>query len=252
MNKVQSLTEKGTEAFRQWLVSAVPGQSLDWLLTSRDYTQEVLEREIDCNRQFGSRYDLGCYLVELFSGLQSEELLAPAQDGMWAWLNAVYFHQLSAKGVRRFEHYIPTRQGSAGTLLHRAASRTAFEMCAVHGANARFTLQQSMAVHGQLLESLTASQSIARSHVFFAAAALLYVGADGKLKKGATSKIVPPAERTPGDTTGKGAIRRVPTALKRLDLTYDVSMLTASELLARLPKEFSRWTAALNGSKPTT
>lgn len=178
----------------------------------------------------------------VFEGLNVEDLLAPQADGVWAWICAVYFNQLAVNGVRKAEHYIPIRRGSAGSLLHRNAARTAFEFVAIHGENARFALQQKVHTHGQLLESLSASQSIVRNHGFFAAAAKMYVGTDGKIKRGATSKPKKAKDRKPNDETGKGSIRRLPVALKRLDLTYDVDALNSDELILLLPKEYSRWT----------
>jgi hypothetical protein len=110
-------------------------------------------------------------------------------------------------------------------------------------------LQQPMHTHGQLLESLSASQTIVRNKGFFAAAAKLYVKEDGSLKRGATSKPKKPKMRKPGDEAGKGSIRRLPIALKRLDLTYDVEVLSPSDLISLLPKEYSRWTRSADSSR---
>jgi hypothetical protein len=244
MIPIRSFNRIGIEAFSNWLAACEAGGSTT-ALTSDERLSEPFEHFlVDPNRKFSSRYEFGCYLQQVFVGRDVESLLASESDGMWAWLNALYFPQLAPTKVRREEHYIPIRRGSAGSLVHRNAARTAFELVAIHGENARFALQQKMHTHGQLLESLSASQGIVRNAGFFAAAARMYVLADGTLKRGAASKPKNPLDRKPGDDAGKGSIRRLPIALKRLDLTYDVEVLTTVELVALLPKEYSRWTRA--------
>ena len=241
MIPVRSFTQSGIEAFTRWLSSAVAGNTPDALTSDLSLSNSLGECSIDPAKKFVSRYDFGCYLADVFSGRDPDTLLVPELDGMWAWISGVYFRQLAPK-IRRSEHYIPIRRGSAGSLLHRNAARTAFELVSVHGQNARFALQQPIYTHGQLLESLSASQTVARNKGFFAAAARMYLDLDGRLKKGATSKPKPPRDRKPGEDTGRGSIRRLPTALKRLDLTYDVAVLAPDELIAMLPREYSRWT----------
>jgi hypothetical protein len=241
MIPVRAFNEAGIEAFKNWLATSIPGGSAEALLADSSLSEAFHGRSINPAMKFGSRYEFGCYLQRVFDGIGTDAMLDTSSDGMWAWVNALYFPQLAPIAIRRFEHYIPTRRGSAGSLIHRNAARTAFELVVIHGEHARFVLQQKMHTHGQLLESLSASQSIVRNHGFFAAAAKLYVLPDGKLKRGATSKPKRPKDRKPGEETGKGSIRRLPTALKRLDLTYDVEVLMPEELVSLLPREYARW-----------
>jgi hypothetical protein len=244
---IRCFSERGLESFRVWVVNGGAGRRPDDLVSDPMLSDPVDDLTIDPSKTFGSRFEFGCYLHDELSRLDTEELLTPKFDGMWAWINALYFKQLAPKEVRRYEHYIPVRRGSAGSLLHRNAARTAFELVVIHGDNARFVLQQKMHIHGQLLESLSASQSIVRNRGFFAAAAKMYVGSDGKIKRGATSKPKKPRDRKPSDDSGKGSIRRLPLALRRLDLTYDVEALSPEGLISLLPKEYSRW-----AKKPST
>lgn len=241
---IRSFNRSGIDAFNNWLATGGAGGDTTALTSDERLSEQFQQLLIDPNRKFASRYEFGCYLQRVFLGVDVESLLAPEADGLWAWLNALYFRQLAPVKVRRADHYIPIRRGSAGSLIHRNAARTAFELVAIHGENARFALQQKMHTHGQLLESLSASQGIVRNGGFFAAAAKMYVLADGTLKRGAASKPKNPLDRKPGDNTGKGSIRRLPIALKRLDLTYDVEVLAPDELVALLPREYSRWTRA--------
>lgn len=241
MVKARVLTERGLQHFREWLAVGSPGATPPAPLIDDDvFAQRFADIEIDETRQFASRFEFGKYLCEVLSEFGRDELLAPDRDGLWAWLAVVYFKQLAPVNVRREEHYIVVRRGAAGSLTHRQAARTAYLLVDCHGDAAAICLHQSMHVHGQLLESLSAKQSVALNRGFFHAAALLYMH-EGRLRRGATSKPKKPAERKPGDKSGMGSVRRLPLALERLDQTYDVECLDPAELVARLPREFSRW-----------
>jgi hypothetical protein len=250
MITARRFSPEGITRFEAWLATASPGGNATALAADSSLSDEIDEVAVDESRLFRSRYEFGVYLCGVLSAVDREELLSVAYDGLWAWLNALYFQQLAPRKIRRAEHYICMRRGSAGYLLHRNAARTAFELVAIHGKNAEFALQQPMHTHGQLLESLSASQSIARNCGFFAAAARMYLDVDGKIKKGATSKPKKPKDRKPGDVSGKGSIRRLPVALRRLDLTYDVDALTPDELVSLLPREYERWTTTPQVARP--
>ncbi len=241
MTSLRTFNEQGVAAFKDWIAAGAHGGDPSHLALDDSLTTSFSAVELNPQLEFASRYGLGNYLVKLVPPSEIERVLSPEGDGMWTWICATYFRQLAAKGVRRYEHYVATRRGTAGDLLHRNAARTAFELVLLHGENAQFALMQPMHTHGQLLESLSASQSIARNKSFFAAAAMLYLSTDGKLKRGATSKPRKPKDRKPGDESGKGSIRRLPTALKRLDLTFDVERLAPQELIGLLPTEYTRW-----------
>ena len=113
-------------------------------------------------------------------------------------------------------------------------------MVHVHGDAANLILRGAMHTYGDMAEQLASRQTIAHNRGFFQAANELYVR-DGKLRRGATSRPRKPKDRKPGDRTGFGGIRRLSTALQRLDLTYDTEQLDANQLISLLPREFSRW-----------
>jgi len=239
---IRRFNHDGLSRLTSCLAEQSPHAAVKALLFDNSLTEAVDGTQIDENQRFDSRYSFGKYLCNAMSKIPLDEALNASNDSMWAWINALFFQQLAPKKTRRSEHYICIRKGSAGSLLHRNASRTAFELVAIHGDNAKFTLQQPMHTHGQLLESLSASQGIVRNKSFFSAAAKMYLDETGKIKRGATSKPKEPRLRKPGEVSGKGSIRRLPLALRRLDLTYDVHILSPDDLIARLPREYERWT----------
>src|SRR5262245_4390596 len=137
MIPVRAFTEAGIAAFSSFLAAGAAGVSPEALVGDPNLSEPFHDRSIDPEMKFSSRYDFGCYLQQVFAGLDAERLLAPESDGMWAWVNGLYFRQLAPISVRRSEHYIPTRRGSAGSIIHRNAARTAFELVVIHGENAQ-------------------------------------------------------------------------------------------------------------------
>lgn len=243
MLKLHELTPEGVIHFQRWLdgqkSSASPPLEL---LNDPLLAVQLGDVDIDETQTFRSRLEFGQYLNTALGSFNAQNLLKPERDGLWAWLAVVYFKQLAPAVIRRWEHYIVIRRGSAGSLAHRQAARTAYMLVAHHGTNAIICLNQPMHTHGQLLESLSAKQSVALNRAFFGAASLLYMK-NGRRRRGATSKPKDPADRRPGETTGMGSVRRLPLALERLDLTYDVERLDAAQLVAKLPREFAHWTS---------
>jgi hypothetical protein len=241
MTKTRRLTVEGLAAFGTWLASPV-GDAPPAELLADDATTELFgDYEIDPARNFDSRFDFGVYLNERFSGADFNGLMSPDSDGLWAWLAGVYFRQIAGKGIRRAEHYVVVRKGSAGSLAYRHAVRTPYELVHIHGVHARICLRSPMHTFGELTEQLASRQTIAHNRGFFKTVAELYLTEDGKLKRGASSKPKKPKDRKPGDSTGLGSVRRLAIALQRLDLTYDTEEMESEQMRAVLPKEFGRY-----------
>lgn len=240
MIRVRCLTENGIRQFKQWVDNPGGSQLPVSLLEGEDMSELFGGFEIDPSRTFNTRQEFGMYLNVRFAETNFAEMTSPSNDGLWAWLAVVYFAQLTTKGIRRSEHYIVTRQGSAGSLAYRHSVRTPYELVHVHGEGAGICLNRPMSTHGELTEQLTSRQTIARNKGFFQAAFNLYMQ-NGKLKRGAASKPKKPKDRKPGDRTGFGSIRRLAIALQRLNLTFDTEIMWYGEMLGVLPKEFARW-----------
>src|SRR5574337_423932 len=124
MIETRILNAEGIELFRKWLDTPSGKRPPGELLDSDAFSEVFSGYTVDPACEFSSRLEFGAYLSERFAGADFNVLLAPASDGLWAWLAVVWFRQLSAKGVRRSEHYLVTRKGSAGSLAYRHAVRT--------------------------------------------------------------------------------------------------------------------------------
>ncbi|BBI98691.1 hypothetical protein FGKAn22_03840 [Ferrigenium kumadai] len=240
MIKSRMLNADGIATFTKWLENPSGSQPPAPLLDSEEMTEPFGDFDIDPSREFVSRQEFGEYLNEQFSGANFNELMSPDSDGFWAWVAIAYFRQLTAKGIRRAEHYVVIRKGSAGSLAYRHAVRTPYELVHIHGAFAEICLKSPMATFGDMTEQLASRQGIAHNRGFFQTAHELYIKG-GVLKRGASSKPKKLKDRKPGDRTGLGSVRRLAIALQRLDLTYDTEDMDSRQMCDVLPKEFSMW-----------
>ncbi len=239
MIKTRALTNEGLAEFGKWLENP-SGNLPSGLITDEAYTEEFCDFEVDPAYEFSSRFEFGEKLNEWFEVADFRSLMSAQADGFWAWLAVVYFGQLTAKGIRRGEHYIVMRKGSAGSLAYRHSVRTPYELVHIHGKSAEICLRSPMHTFGDMTEQLASRQSIAHNKGFFQTAAELYVK-DGVLKRGASSKPKKPKDRKPGERTGLGSVRRLAVALQRLDLTYGTEEMLASQMKLVLPKEFKKY-----------
>lgn len=240
MINTRILNSEGLTRFEVWLEN--PTEEFPRHLLEDDSFSELLSScQLDEGRKFESRLKFGEYLKEVFGNIKFNQIMSKDYDGLWAWVSLVYFDQLTAKGVRRKEHYVVIRKGSAGSLAYRNAARTSFELFYIHGENARICLSAQMSTFGDLTEQLASRQSISHNIGFFKTAAELYIK-NGKLVTGASSKPKPIKLRAPNDKSGLGSVRRLALALQRLDLTYDTEEMSPEDMRKVLPKEFNKFT----------
>lgn len=252
MIDARKFNSAGDAAFTEWIAEGNVEKRPSLLLTDNALTDVIPGLQLDDTKLFKSRYDFGVYLASTITGIDFDTLMSPQYDGFWSWINALYFDQLT-KGLsepNNPHHYVCTRAGIKGSTLHRCAARTAFELVSVHGVSAEFAFAKTMNTHGQLLESLTATAAVVRRPVFFSLAAMLYWDSKKqKLRAGASNKVTKPEKRKAGDVKGRGGVRRLPSALRRLDMTFDVDDSVAKDLLAVLPSEYRTWMASASKRK---
>lgn len=239
--KARRLNPEGISVFVKWLRQPEGKVPPVGLLDDDLYSDIVEGLEIDPSKEFASRMEFGRYLNEQFAVADFLDLMAPHNDGLWAWLAVVWFPQLTEKRINREEHYVVVRKSPSGKRLsYRHAVRTPFELVHVHGENALICLKSPMHTFGDMTEQLASRQKIAYNKGFFQAAYRLYANG-GSLKRGWSTRAKKPLERKPGDRAGKGGVRRLVVALSRLDLTYDTHDMSGPATVEVLPVEFSRW-----------
>lgn len=103
-------------------------------------------------------------------------------------------------------------------------------------------LHVDMSTWGDLAEQLTSRQNVAYHRGFIQAANALYLS-EGKLRRGAASRVRPIKKRKPGETVGKGGVARLALAVRRLCRTYDTHILATVDMIDLLPKEFKNFIA---------
>lgn len=236
--KVRRLTQTGRELYLSWLEGRAPGELPPGeLIDGPEATELVLDVDIDPSRDFLNRYDFGEYMVQALGESNCKPLLNATNDGVWDWLTVVYFGQFGRKMSRPW-HYSVMRKGHSGSLAYRHIARTSFEMYWRHRAASVVMLHVDLATWGDLSEQLTSRQNVAHHQGYIEAAHALYFP-DGALVKGAASRVRPIKKRKPGEQRGKGSVARLAVAVRRLCRTYDTHMLTTTEMLSVLPREFS-------------
>lgn len=241
--KIKRLTDQGRDVYRAWLEQRAPGETPpSELLNGADLTEETLDVAIDQSKVFSSRYEFGEYLNQLLSSQDHRTLLSSKNDGLWDWLTIAYFHQIGKKMSKPW-HYTVTRQGHSGTLAYRHLVRTTFEMYWRHGRSSLVMLHSDMSTWGDLSEQLTSRQNVAHHRVYIQAANALYLR-DGKVVRGAASRVKPLKKRKPGETRGRGGVARLAVAVRRLDRTYDTRALTTEDMLKVLPREFQHFSSS--------
>lgn len=235
--KIRKLSKHGQMMFKEWLIVRQPGDKPpEELLEGAVETEPFLEIEIDITKQFTTRHAFGKYLADLLDSQNARDLLHPRNDGLWDWLTVAYFPQLGKK-TSKYWHYSVTRSGHSGSLAYRHLVRTAFEMSWRHGDAALVMLNVDMATWGDLAEQLTSRQNVAYHRGYILTANHLYLSS-GKVLRGAAGRVKALKKRKPGDLSGRGAVARLALAVRRLCRTYDTHVLTTTQMLELLPKEF--------------
>lgn len=244
---MRRLTADGQKSFATWLEQGT-GETPPESLLDGDLTEDGLAAEVDESMVFQNRFEFGSYLTNQLATVDFVRLMSIAEDGTWDWLSVVYFSQIRkrAKKTGRFqsvEHFIVTRKGLKGSLAYRQAARTSFELVRFHGSAAKVCLLRAMNTFGDTAEQLASRNYLARNSALFGAAATLYLRGDAVVK-GASSYPTPPKKRKKGDRKGYGGLRRLQIQLGRLQLTYDTGDMSSQDLVALLPREFDKHTAA--------
>lgn len=235
--KVRRLNEYGIEKFTDWIRGGVIGDIPLELLEDLETSEQIsITVEVDPEREFANRYELGMYLAEILK--EYNPAMLDSDRGFWSSLALIFFNRLCPiedHGKREplkewcyvlnpdFRHH------------YRHLLRSPWQLCCKHGKQSRFLLLASnekrdkLSRHGDILEQLGGRQAVFRSVVLVKEAARLYSDPDsGRPRRGVAGG-------------GGGSVRRLGTVLKQLDLTYDVESMGDGKLLTVLPQEFDRW-----------
>jgi hypothetical protein len=204
------------------------------ILTQED-TSEPLEVDIEIEqKKFGSRLEAARYLDSTLSesGLRNIE----RDSTLWAWLTLFYFDDLcpaAATGRRNpgeTARYIPQPQNYQRYYRHLLVGP--YRIFRAHRDNperALAILGGPLDKPGELVEQFASRQELVTNRPLIQSVTTLYWDPQAKKpKRGAGGK-------------GVGSPRRLADVLRQFDLTWDLYAMATENLLALLPKEFSKF-----------
>lgn len=233
---VRRLTDHGIERMAGFLADVSKGTVVsgapDELLLGSEYSEPFQFPVVVEQRGFATRFDLAEYLFQRFreAGAHGFE----RDTGLWGWLSLYYFEQLCPAGkdgtrkpgaIARWildgNHRRYYRQNIAGPFRIYTTFRSEPDL-------ARGLLAGPPDKQGDVFEQIASRMEYVTNRAVVGTVSRLYVGANGRYKKGAGSK-------------GPGSPRRLADVLAQIDLTYDLYSLNAEQLIGMLPVEFERF-----------
>lgn len=239
MIRVRRLTDEGLRRFGAFLDSfdtdgPRPLSDLPELLRAADATEHVPNVvQVDERQVFARRYDLAEYLHRHVPGLG---LADPTRDaGLWAWLAALWFEQLApptrtGRKIGERARWVPDIGNARRTYRHLVLGPyELYRANADDPSRALCVLIAPPHTPGEMVGQFAAKEDIANAKAVLAVATRLYIDlATQKPKRGAGGSAA-------------GSPRRFNAVLGQFDRTYDLQSISGADLLALLPKEFSRF-----------
>jgi hypothetical protein len=234
MMLVRKLNDHGLAEFNRYINDLKSGTQRALpahLIASGESSLELpLEIEVDENRSFETRYDIGQYLVEVFR----EQNIQPymGDTGFWSWFALLWFNQLcpaDSSGIRKPSMAYNYILSSSYNHRPRHAIYMTWQLVDSYGEPVRFLLSRNPATRGELMEQLMARQEFYTSRGAVMLSNRYYCDtATGGFKKGAAGR-------------GAGSVTRFVSMLQQLQMTYDVFSMTMAELDGLFPAEFDRF-----------
>jgi hypothetical protein len=232
---LRRLNARGIVAFRDYLRTIRAGSEFQANPAALyvDETSSAVQPRVEiAQKKFTSKLDAAVYLANVLRPLESPSLATDA--GLWSWLALFYFDQLSPVGPdgkrrpREDYHYIPDDHR---WLYERHLLAGPWRLYRMHGAHARILLHPRVHQHGAFVYDLGYRRDLLTNRGLVEAIDRLYWSPRTKRpKRGATT------------TSRPGNLRRLISVLQQFELNYDLYGMSASEILALLPREFQGWT----------
>lgn len=229
--KLRRLNDSGITRFDEFRELPSPNRgNLSAILEDPDLTSVVTPDIAVAPRQFGTRFDAGEYLNDLFRDTSIPKL--DEDRGIWTWLAAYYYDQLcpreTSPGAR--PRWVPTEDFRN---YYRHLLRGPHQIYRAHHDNpqrAMALLANPLHQPGDIAEQLVSRQEVITSKAAVEVATRLYIGPNNRPKRDSA-------------TRGPGGPRRFAAVMRQLDLTWDLSSdaMTAEKLLGLLPAEFDRF-----------
>lgn len=233
---IRVLTDKGTEAFRGYIVEAKTDPKkpppIDQLSHKPWSSEFIIYIEIH-DLSVKTRMELGKQLVQLFksNGVERKDIIN--NPGIWSWLALMWFDCLcpvkddGTRKVRDASRYICSNDY---TDYYRHLVASSWDLYYLHEDHSRLFLWTPLDTHNDFIEQLASRQNIITNKALIESFDYLYWDSKlGRPKIGAQNR------------NKAGNFRRFLSFIQQIDLTYDLHTLSAEEILALLPVEYSPW-----------
>jgi hypothetical protein len=239
MIPVRVFTEYGIEKFSQYINSLDnPTELVLPDLNQEPYSVFFRPRddiEIDENKKFTNRLDMGKYITKVFNGAGIERSEIIDNSGLWSWFAYMWFKQLCKKDKGVYQIYEIPRYicSSSWGRYYRHFIALPYFLVSLHGEEfTRIFLNMLPYEHTDLTEQLVSSQNIISSPTIVKVIHILYWDNRlSKAKKGASLK----------NKTDPGTARRFRIFYNQLRLTYDLNRMKENDILELLPHEFDKF-----------
>ena len=222
--KLRKLNESGIKQFEQFRnTEPRDNKALSTIVSDTRFSEEIGANIAVQPRTFGTRFDVGEYLDDLFS--EAENLDLNKDKGLWTWLAAFYFEQLCPPGSRPGENarWVPAVGDFRKYYRHLLAGP--YHIYCAHRDNplrALALLATPPHRPGDIVEQLASRQELVTNKSVMKVATTLYIDPKtARPKRGAASNA-----------------RRLADTLNQLDLIWDLYALDPDTLLKLLPSEF--------------
>lgn len=237
--KLRRLNNTGLARFEEYITNQRGGTESNipyYLLDSEEFSESVdLIVDVDRDRNFDTRYQMGTYLIELFKNVDIQKYIG--DSGFWSWFALLWFEQLCPKRQGKLSPSKPYNYILSHNYNHRPrhAIYITWQLVNRYGEDARFMLCKEPSTRGELTEQLMARQEILSSEAAIRLASSLYFDFEaGTFKRGSASR------------KRAGCVSRYISWLQQLQLTFDIFSMTKKELEDLLPGEFDGFRTSAN------
>lgn len=179
-------------------------------------------------REFSSAREMAAAVVAAFGERDPQEFAG--DTGLWSWLTVILADQVfpikgGARQPREFYRWFPAPPND-WQKAQRHLVRMPVLLFSSFDSDADHLLCGKPSVGPDIREQLTSQQDMFSRNFQHACRKLYFDEATGSVKKGT------------GSRDGPGTPRRLATVRKQLDVTWDMTDLTAERILELLPEEF--------------
>lgn len=225
---IYRLTSEGMELFQGVMTGQLDESALDALDPKLSQRVEGTSKLVVW--EFPTAKDMAHEICNSFGNVSPQSLAGDV--GLWAWLTFVLIDIVLPKegGTRKtmeLFRWFPAPP-SDWYKAQRHLVRMPVLLFHAFGQNADHLICANPSVGPDIREQLTSQQDMFSLNFQRAARILYFDHAKGKVKRGAGSKVA-------------GSPRRLATVRQQLDVTWDMTDLSAERILDLLPKEFDRF-----------